>query len=634
MPKIGLKQRLRYYFDNLMSKGAPAMIAGLGVIFLAALLVISFFIWIIPGSTNGAPDTLDQKDFLLVLWKSFMRTLDPGTMGGDQGVYGIFSIVATGAGIFILSALIGILNSGIEDRLETLKRGRSQVIEKDHTVILGFTEQVFTIVSELLIANESRRRSCIVIMGEQDKVEMENALNDRFGKTRTRIICRQGNPIVMDDLDIVSLDQARSIIILSPDKENPDAEVIKTVLAITNNPRRKKEPYHIVAEIRDPKNMDIAGIVGKDELETVLVGDLISRIVAQTCRQTGLSIVYTELLDFGGSEIYINDAAVHAGKTYGSLLNAYIDSCVLGLYLKDGTGIINPPMDRLIEEGDQVVLIAEDESAFHMAQEPLRINESIIVNGGNVTQKPEATLILGWNWRGPTILRELDHYVAPGSSVTVVADYENGQQEIDTHCGGCVKNQTIRYQAADTTDRRVLDSLKADSYDHIILLSYLDTLSSQEADAHSLITLLHLRDISEKSGKRLTIVSEMQDIKNRDLAEVAKVNDFIISDKLISLILAQISENKRLNRILADIFDPDGSEIYLKPAGNFVKTGVEVDFATVVESARRQNMTAIGCKIDALEDSSAAAHGVTVNPEKKRTFVFTDADRIIVAADS
>ena len=62
----------------------------------------------------------------------------------------------------------------------------------------------------------------------------------------------------------------------------------------------------------------------------------------------------------------------------------------------------------------------------------------------------------------------------------------------------------------------------------------------------------------------------MLDVRNRELAEVTQADDFIVSDKLISLMLAQVSENKDLNAVFDDLFDPDGSEIYLKPAADYV----------------------------------------------------------------
>lgn len=44
----------------------------------------------------------------------------------------------------------------------------------------------------------------------------------------------------------------------------------------------------------------------------------------------------------------------------------------------------------------------------------------------------------------------------------------------------------------------------------------------QEADAITLVTLLHLRDIAEKDETPFSIISEMLDLRNRELAEVAK----------------------------------------------------------------------------------------------------------------
>ena len=43
-----------------------------------------------------------------------MRTLDPGTMGGDTGPFGFLlgMLAVTLVGIFVISALIGIINTG------------------------------------------------------------------------------------------------------------------------------------------------------------------------------------------------------------------------------------------------------------------------------------------------------------------------------------------------------------------------------------------------------------------------------------------------------------------------------------------------------------------------------------------
>ena len=125
----------------------------------------------------------------------------------------------------------------------------------------------------------------------------------------------------------------------------------------------------------------------------------------------------------------------------------------------------------------------------------------------------------------------------------------------------------------------------------------------------------------------------MLDIRNRRLAQVAKVNDFIVSDTIISLLIAQVSENNILNAVFEDIFDADGSEIYLKPAESYVRLQEEVSFYTIVEAARRRGETAFGYKIAAESESETIPGGIHVNPPKSAQIRFAQGDCIIVAAE-
>ena len=630
MDAPSLTDRLRYRFDTFMARGTGALIAGLGVISLAIIVTGA----VIVALTGVTQEGRDPVGILEAAWLALVRTLDAGTMGGDTGWgFRVVMLGVTLGGVFVISALIGVLNTGLEARLEELRKGRSRVIESNHTVILGWSQQIFSIISELVQANANQRRPCIVILGDKDRVEMEREIRDNAGTTaNTRIVCRHGSPISLNDLEIVSLHTARSIIVLSPAGADPDTSAIKTILAITNNPARKQEPYHIVAEITDPRNVEAAQMVGKDEVELVLTGSLVSRIIAQTCRQSGLSVVYTELLDFGGDEIYFKDEPALAGKTFGDALLAYQDSAVIGL--KTATGPrLNPPMDTLIGPGDQVIAVSEDDDTIRLTGPGAKavVREAFQLRRPTIATA-ERTLILGWNWRAPSIMQELDHYVAPGSSVTVVADVADVAERAE-QARPDLTAQTLAVQEGDTTDRRTLEGLQIETYKHVIVLAY-DHLDPQQADARTLVTLLHLRDIADRHGHPFSIVSEMLDVRNRALAEVTKADDFIVSDKLVSLMLAQISENKQLNAVFTDLFDPEGSEVYLKLAANYVKTGEPVNFYTVVEAARMRGEVAMGYRVTAHGNDAARSYGVVVNPDKAELITFADWDRIIVLAEN
>ena len=190
----------------------------------------------------------------------------------------------------------------------------------------------------------------------------------------------------------------------------------------------------------------------------------------------------------------------------------------------------------------------------------------------------------------------------------------------------------MRFQRGDATSRSVLDGLDVQLTDHIIVLADKES-PVQRADAKTLITLLHLRDISERADIDLNVVSEMLDDRNRELAEVTNADDFIVSDKLVSLMLTQVSENKQLTDVFENLFSAEGAEVYLRPAEFYITQGTEVDFYTVLEAARRRGETAIGYRIAAHEHSSAHAYGVVVNPTKTDRLAFAPGDRVIVLAE-
>ena len=622
------RERLRYLVDEFFARGTVALILGLFAISALIIVVIALVVAVTGADSEGRPVPE-------LLWMGLLRTLDPGTMGGDQGTPGFLlgMLGVTFGGIFVVAALIGILNAGIEGRLSELRKGRSRVVESGHTVILGWSQQVFAVLAELVAANANQRRSVVVVLADQDKVAMEDEIRVRLPTSgRTKIVCRSGSPVDLDEIDIANVQASRAVIVLAPDAPDPDVEVIKTLLAITNDPNRRPEPYHVVAEIRDAANLQAARLVGGDEVELVQVGEIVARVIAQTCRQAGLSIVYTELLDFAGDEIYFATLPELVGMPFGKVLCAFEESSVIGLARPDGTTTLDPPMDTRIAPGDRVIAISTDDDTIRLRTgDAPAIDQDAIVDGPARPATPEATLLLGWNLRARAIAHELDAYVAPGSRLTVVTD-DPAAAEPAVDLRVELRNHDVRFVPRSPSDRTVLDKLDIASYDHVIVLSPVDRLDAQRADAHTLVTLLHLRDIASTLDRRFSIVSEMADVRNRSLAEVTRADDFIVSDRLTSLILAQIAENKQLHAVFADLFDAEGAEIYLRPAADYVLTGREVSYATVVEAARRRGELALGYRLRSAASDAARSYGVRVNPPKSGRVTLAEGDRIIVLA--
>ena len=633
MAKASLGETLRYKFENTLSKGPVALIYWLGL--LSVLVVfIAGGILVVTGFANADGDGLP---FIEACWQSLMRTLDSGTMGGDEGWgFRVVMLCVTLGGIFIISTFIGALTSTIEAKLDELRKGRSNVLESNHTLILGWSSKVFSIISELTEANENQKNPAVVILADKDKVEMEDEIRSKIEDLKnTRVIVRSGSPLEPSDIEVVDPHGARSIIVLSPeDGSNADTSVIKSVLAITNGKKRKKEKYHIVAEIKDPANMEAADLVGGDEAVYVLSADLISRVTAQTCRQSGLSIVYSELLQFEGDELYFSEAPKLSGKTYKDALYAYETSSVVGLSTPDGKVLINPPMDTVIGKDDSVIAISEDDDTVVVSgKTSFDVKTDAIAHNDKKEVKQEKTLILGWNEKGVRIVEELDNYVSQGSIVKILAEGGESLENDIAELKSSLKNNKIDFTKGDIIDKATLQELKVEQYDHIILLSYTEGIDLQESDSKTLICLLHLRNFSEQTGKDFSIVSEMLDIRNRELAEVAKADDFIVSDKLVSLMLAQLSENKELKKVYDILFEADGSEFYLKPVSRYIKPGTPVNFYTILESAAELNESAVGYRIVADHSNSSKSYGVKINPNKSESITFSPNDKIIVLAE-
>jgi hypothetical protein len=125
----------------------------------------------------------------------------------------------------------------------------------------------------------------------------------------------------------------------------------------------------------------------------------------------------------------------------------------------------------------------------------------------------------------------------------------------------------------------------------------------------------------------------MLDIRNRQLADITSADDFIVSDKLLSLLMSQVSENKYLMRVFEDLFDADGSEIYIKPAREYVQVGEPMNFYTILESAARKNEVAIGYRVISKSRNADEQYGVVLNPKKSDTFTLSIDDTVIVLSE-
>ncbi|MGW0203872.1 CASTOR/POLLUX-related putative ion channel [Nonomuraea sp. NPDC003201] len=620
MSKATFRERARYWFDNTMSRGTASLIGWLAVVSVGLIVVVAgLTLWLAPNE----PDGVNGPGH--VLWIALMHALNPGKLASDKGSTAYMAVMFAGSigGLFIVSMLVGLLSNGLKQKVDRLRRGRSRIVESGHTVVLGWSDQVFTIVAELVKAHASQKGSVIAVLAERDKLAMEDDIREAVGDLgRTRLVCRTGRPTEPRDLAMMNLATARSIVVLSPEGEDPDAHVIKILLALAK--RRGVHPP-VVAGLTSSRNIAAARLAGGEDVHLVDSDDTASRLIVQSSRQSGMSVVCMDLLNFDGGEIYLRTPKKLVGVTYGEALHAYQTASVIGLRRPTGV-VLNPPMDTVIKADDEVIVIAHDDSHIRLAAGKPSMDESAVVEAEAPPTEPERTLLLNWNGRAEQIVRYLDGYVAPGSVLEIAADHPKA----GTGLAG-LRHLTVNVKDCDTTDRYALESLGVGLFQHVIVLSD-DRFAAHHADTRTLMTLLQLRDMQSTLGEHYSIVSEMHDENNRALAEVTEADDIVISDTVIGLLLAQLAENRHLADVFGYLFDSRGSEIYPRPAGSYVKTGTRVHFSTVVESARRRGETAIGYR-NALARNDPPHYGIVLNPDKSEPIVLNNGDSVIVLAE-
>lgn len=620
--------RVRYWFDSTLARGASALVGWMALLCLAVVVPASaLVVWTDPHAPESLPDRLAQ------VWRLTGETL---RLGGATGtpLRVTTSVLLALVALLYVSTLVGLITTALTERLTALRRGRSTVLEQGHVVVLGWSEQVFTVVSELVAANANQRRAAVAVLADRDKTAMEEALSAKVGPMgRTRLICRSGPTTDPAVLTLTSPATAGVVLVLPRDEPDADAEVVKTLLALRAAlPGQGRPP--VVAAVRDDRYR-LAASLAAGPGGIVLESDTVTaRLIVQAARRPGLSLVHQELLDFAGDEFYLVAEPALTGRPFGDALLSYPTSSVVGI-VRGGTPVLNPPPHTPLGEDDLLVVISRDDDTIWHADCADSVEKAAMATGLATPARPERVLLLGWNRRAPLMVDQLRRRARPGSAVDVVADAGEATVrqvgEAGAHHG---TDLPLTLHPGDVTRPETLQGLDVHSYDSVIVLGQ-DPAPGQppdEPDNRTLVTLLLLRRLEEASGRELPVVTELVDDRNRALAPLGPGADVIISGKLIGLLMAQISQNRHLAAVFEELFSADGTGIRLRPAGDYVLPGCETTFATVVAAARQRGECAIGYRSHD-DASTSPGYGVRINPPKAGRRRWTAADEVIVVGE-
>ncbi len=651
-------EQWRYKIDNFLGQGNRGLFMALLGAFAVSIAVVSVLRWILLAveAVWGLPEGSSFfGEAVYGVWITWLQITDPGNMAQDNTTFGLYKIPAVVGGmtgVVIFSALIAFLTTALDQAIENLKKGHSRVLETNHTLIVGWGPRVLEILRELVEANESEDDPVVVILADEDKEDMDAWLLENWTDRRnTRVVTRSGGTANLASVAKVSAEHARSAIILAycgesatrSEKMESDAKVIKTALALTAHVGDEHE-INIVAEVFDERNRGVVRDISPERISVVDATEILAKVMVQTSRTSGLSVVYAELLSFEGCEMYFHKAAWN-GISFGDLAFRFKDGVPMGIRKGDGTVVMRPDADYTMEPDDDIIIVADDDSTVVFGSSPVATPRELPFHEARSEPETERLLILGWSPKADIIITEFDEYVLEGSEVHVMMP--NAPEWLQTRVAELsesVEKATVSLIDKDPLDGDALASIDPLEYDVIIVLPQRpdDEMDAERVDAETIIVLLHLRKlvgIAKEEGRPVVtkLITEVLDSANQELISRAGVNDFIISNRMVSMMFAQISEEPDIQDVYDDLFQEDGSEIYVKSAKLYFPEDafpVSCTFADLMGHARkRDGEICIGVKVKAKEQDSSANYGVKLIPDKNAKFTIHADDGLVVLAE-
>ncbi len=647
--EITWQKRLQYKFDNFMSKGGMSVFLALVSVFIAAFAVMTTARYVVErffpnGPIRGTDD---------LLWEIFVQLIGLRDTGDEANFAAKFvGVITIFIGLVLFSSLIAFITQQFESRLELLRKGKSLVVEENHTLILGFGDRVVDIIKELVLANESESDAVVVILADQDKEEMDDFLRNNIVELKTtRVVTRNGPIANLSNLDKVGVKVAKSIIILNDAKSSDteqfktlsDARVVKGILAVVAANGEENLPP-IIVELHLEQYRRLAENIAPGAVTTLNEADILARILVQTSRSVGLARVYLNLVGFEGNEFYFyRPTSGWSNITFGQLPFHLLQAVPLGVRHGDRTLTLKTNKDYKLARDDEAIVLAGDDSTIQFFPEPVVQPNRIgcVERNQTLELETENYLMIGWNSKTAIALEEYAKCLVKDSQVNLAVEVLT--DEIKTEFDNIAKayphiKMEVMQVNVDSVEQ--LKTLKLDKFDSISILAGSGE-NAEEIDAKTLTILLEIRQFfkeyttATKTKITTNLIAEIIDSQNTDLVIKAGVKDFLLTNQFVSKILAQVSQEPDVMSIYQDLFSLDGSELYIKPIWLYFPANQigKLTFADCILAAQNRDEVCIGVRISSQAQIKNKNFGIYLAPTLDKDFNLTVYDALITLAD-
>lgn len=130
--EIPLKKRIAYRVDVFFSMHPSAKLLAL---LLGTILLIGFGGLALHATGN---EKLGEA-----IWLSWTFVADSGNHTNQVGIATrVVSVSITAGGMLIFAMMLGLISDAISEKVDSLRKGKTEVIEKNHILILGWSDKL------------------------------------------------------------------------------------------------------------------------------------------------------------------------------------------------------------------------------------------------------------------------------------------------------------------------------------------------------------------------------------------------------------------------------------------------------------------------------------------------------------
>ena len=274
-------------------------------------------------------------------------------------------------GVAMLGMITGALVAMVIDFLLKEGQGLGASGFKDHIIVCGWNSTARDLIEELKGDDYHLK---VVVLADVDK-----------NPAGAGVYFVRGDATNSEDLDRAGIEHAAAAVVFPVDgSDSADMQSILTIMAI----KHTAPGVRVVSEVNNPRHETHFRRAEVDEL--LVSSKLASHLLARSALYPGLTSLVTDIVSGGaGSELYRivlpSDYAGTTVDTVSARLRLDHGATLLSVN-RGGQAFTNPPVDFLIVEGDDAIVVAE--SLGELA--PLEMRDATMPHAGTAAVVPSA----------------------------------------------------------------------------------------------------------------------------------------------------------------------------------------------------------------------------------------------------